>query len=84
MTTLSTSPEQAGAQAPAEAPQLNTYRCRFAQTMFTIIEVQAADEDAARELAADLYESEATPPVDFYGDYEIDEVTQPPSQGGAS
>lgn len=77
MSTINPSTEQAGASAPAGASKLKTYRCRFAQTMFTIIKVQAPDEDAARELAADRYETDPPQP-DFYGDYEIDEVTEAP------
>jgi hypothetical protein len=73
----SPSAEQADTETPAEAPQIKTFSCRFAQTMFTIIEVQAPDEDAAYELAADIYENDAPPP-DFYGDYEIDEVKEAP------
>lgn len=78
MSIISPSTPQAGAPAPAEATTLKTYRCRFAQTMFTLIDVQAPDEDAACELAADRYETEPTSP-DFYGDYEMDEVTEAPA-----
>lgn len=56
------------------------YHVTFAQTMFTRITVNAADEDAAADLAATRYEDD---PIDLeactFGEYEITEVeeTQP-------
>ena len=60
------------------------YHVTFAQTMFTRITVNAADEDAAADLAATRYEDD---PIDLeactFGEYEITDVeeTQPDDFG---
>ena len=55
MRTVSTSAEQASAQAPAEAPKLKTFRVVVAQSFLHVIDVAAADAQTAEDIAWDSY-----------------------------
>ena len=57
MSTISTSAEQAGARAPAEAPKLKTFRVVIAQIVRTlhVIDVETADAASAEDKALDIY-----------------------------
>lgn len=55
MKTVSTSAEQAGARAPAEAPKLKTFRVVIAQSFLHVIDVETADAASAEEVALDRY-----------------------------
>ena len=51
MSTIRTDAEQAGAQAPAEAPKLRRFRVLCAVTRSEWYAIDAADEDTARREA---------------------------------
>jgi hypothetical protein len=55
MRTVSTSAKLAGAQAPAEAPKLKTFRVVIAQSFLHVIDVAAADAQTAEEFAWESY-----------------------------
>jgi len=55
MRTVSTSAEQAGARAPAEAPKLKTFRVVIAQSFLHVIDVETADAASAEDKALDIY-----------------------------
>lgn len=55
MRTVSTSAEQAGARAPAEAPKLKTFRVVIAQSFLHVIDVAAPDVETAEDIAWDSY-----------------------------
>lgn len=55
MSNVSPSTEQAGAGAPAEAPERKPYRVVIAQSFLHVIDVEAADADSAGDIAWDRY-----------------------------
>lgn len=71
MSNVKTPTEQAGTQAPAEAPQLKTYRVTFTDTSCMRIDMEAMSPDDAISKAEDLYlEEDADDPrfVAYGGD----------------
>jgi hypothetical protein len=57
MSTISTSAEQAGAQAPAEAQALKKYRVSFTDCRNYYYDIEAVSEDTALETAVQRAEN---------------------------